>query len=212
VPSADATAFLIFIVTFIYAAVAILQLMAIRRQAKIAEDAIMQLERPWIRIRINDAEILDSLTAIGKKPDAPLHVFVKFSLENDGRSPALVWCASLNMKCIPDPESDEPPYGELDEFPPVPVSPSQRALAREEKGVLDPKDLIRIARGDGSLRFFCLVKYRDVLGPNGRGADHETRFSWGWRSIEADDEARAQGFHRRMQSLPMGGPNWTRYT
>jgi len=81
---------------------------AAKRSADTAEKSIIDLERPWVFVRISQSEGF-SLTPPAQ--DEEMWVAIDYTVENFGRSPAFVFEAAVQFRVVFTPIPDKPNYG-----------------------------------------------------------------------------------------------------
>lgn len=137
------------------------------RSAKVAEQTVVDLERPWIFI---DLEATEGFQRIPPQDGQmqPMFVTLQWAFKNYGRSPAFVFDGAARMRVLPKPMPETPDYGQpTDMVIPVPMPPNKSQPNNtvwpiEVWPISDTTEHRRLIRGEAVLVFYGFIKYRDT--------------------------------------------------
>jgi len=160
-------------ITSAYVIVAFFTLLSIKRQADIAEQAITEIERPWIMVLPSAYEVQPSAGT----PITPRSITFRWTVRNVGRSPAwLTGGRGKVEKILADDLAPVPDYPEELDYTLTPCPPNEQG--RQEHATLTFNPTEYAALWEGKLDFTV----RGVSRYNGLGnRKHETRFCIGIR-------------------------------
>jgi hypothetical protein len=173
--------------------------------------ALRSLERPWLIVRVEgpDAGEKDVLSLLGTATtgDFPLHLPLKWSASNHGRTPAWIVCGTLYFRPIDTPLPPYPLFDVLDEgeeFGQMPVTIDKPHVLKTGR-YLAKDDYDKIRAREAILLFYGTLVYRDVFNHI-----HTTRFCWEWKRPAPEHEGGLLG--PVFEFGPGGLPEWTEYT
>lgn len=183
------------------------QLKAIERQGDIAERQIAHLERPRLIVerRTNEAE--DHKIEDGFPP------FVRWTLVNGGRSPAIIIEENIELDELEGDLPADPPYWKRKPRPETILAANGR---RDDASILPPIGSIqwgRLCCGGSQLLFFGLVRYRDTFSDPVIIYEHAFCYVFNHEITPRDifeKMAKPTQLHGRW--VPGGPPSWTKNT
>lgn len=193
----------------VYSVVAWRQLAAIRRQAKIAESALTDLERPWVVVEMvafnaND-ELLKGLVASDadaetiRRTRERFTMLAQFKYTNCGRSPAWITKRVVVLDTFRNPFPTVPNY-DYGSDPPTMLGPGAD-LHDSRGGEFSSLVYGPMLTGEAVLTLYGKVEYRDAFGKT-----HESC----WCLVYDVPRKRAVDW---WSGWDVGGPeSWTRYT
>lgn len=144
--------------------VALNTLDAIRDQAKIAREALTQLERAWVVVGLKKATI-----QFFTNEDFLIRIIL--FQKNSGRSPAWVLGGVTKANKLRGPMPETPDYSDDQLHTPKPLAPSDEIeLPEQVLPINTDTEAWAVVGGELKLRIYGILHYRDVFG------FHETRF------------------------------------
>lgn len=192
-PEASIAEWIMVGITSAYVIVAFFTLLAIKRQADIAEEAITEIERPWVMVIPFAYDVQPSVAT----PLTPRSITFQWIVKNVGRSPAWLTGGRGRVEKILAKDLASPPdYPEDLNYALTPHPPNEEGLKEHATLHFSPAEYT--ALWEGKLDFTV----RGVIWYRGLGnRKHETRF--------------CIGIQRAAQGLAMcfcGPPAYNRYT
>ncbi len=192
-PEASIAEWIMVGITSAYVIVAFFTLLAIKRQADIAEQAITEIERPWMIVLPSDYDIQPSAGTV----HTPRSVTFRWTVKNVGRSPA--WVVGGRGRVEKVLANDLPPVPDYPEdlsYALTPHPPNEEGLKEFATLNFSPTEYVALCEGKLDFVVRGVILYRG-LGER----KHETRF--------------CIGIQRATQRLAMSfcGPSaYNRYT